>query len=292
MPLSKTKQPSKGQDMTVNMTKVSDYAAKAGLTIEQDVMLGHYEAKDSSGTTVVELFFAEPDEFLEELRKATRTVREVMDEEYGDNWEKMDHLVSIANNYHTGYEDVMTINHAVKNEIHGYDCYYIVANYETLEEAWGELDSFAPSPWSNNDTIALHLDEGMAPHDLVETLNALESYPVLDESLASEIESRFIEEHWVSYGQGDTLSKVREVLEIEELSDAAEDIVTQLVWSGIVDNNCGGGYPYMIDDSAVEFNAEEIAEWMKARLGTVVTIGSPWRNALTFDLRLSNLTWH
>ncbi|AWY04079.1 hypothetical protein SEA_SHUMAN_67 [Rhodococcus phage Shuman] len=292
MPLSKTKQPSKGQDMTVNMIKVSDYAAKAGLTIEQDVMLGHYEAKDSSGTTVVELFFAEPDEFLEELRKATRTVREVMDEEYGDNWEKMDHLVSIANNYHTGYEDVMTINHAVKNEIHGYDCYYIVANYETLEEAWGELDSFAPSPWSNNDTIALHLDEGMAPYDLVETLNALESYPVLDESLASEIESRFIEEHWVSYGQGDTLSKVREVLEIEELSDAAEDIVTQLVWSGIVDNNCGGGYPYMIDDSAVEFNAEEIAEWMKARLGTVVTIGSPWRNALTFDLRLSNLTWH
>lgn len=278
--------------MTVNMIKVSDYAAKAGLTIEQDVMLGHYEAKDSSGTTVVELFFAEPDEFLEELRKATRTVREVMDEEYGDNWEKMDHLVSIANNYHTGYEDVMTINHAVKNEIHGYDCYYIVANYETLEEAWGELDSFAPSPWSNNDTIALHLDEGMAPYDLVETLNALESYPVLDESLASEIESRFIEEHWVSYGQGDTLSKVREVLEIEELSDAAEDIVTQLVWSGIVDNNCGGGYPYMIDDSAVEFNAEEIAEWMKARLGTVVTIGSPWRNALTFDLRLSNLTWH
>ncbi|QIG61676.1 hypothetical protein SEA_DINGER_66 [Rhodococcus phage Dinger] len=291
MPLSKTKQPSKGQDMTVNMTKASDYATKAGLTIEQDVMLGHYVAKDSSGTTVVELYFAEPDEFLEELRKATRTVREVMDEEYGDNWEQMDHLVSIANNYHTGYEDVMTINHATKNEIHGYDCYYLVANYETLYEAWGELSSFTHGPWSNNDMIALHLDEGMAPHDLVETLNALESYPVLDESLASEVEQRFIDEHWESYGKSDTLSKVSEVLEIEELSDAAEDIVTQLVWSGIVDHNCGGGYPFMIDDSAVEFNAEEIAEWMKVRLGTQVTYNH-YGMVYTFDLRRSNLTWH
>ncbi|AEV52141.1 hypothetical protein [Rhodococcus phage RGL3] len=273
--------------MTVTLTKASDYAAKYELTLEQDHGIGYYKATAPDGTIVVELWAAEPADFREALRKATRTVREVMDEEFGEGWERGEsHLVTVVNNYSTGYEDVMTVNHAVTKEQFGYDDAVSVSNYEELEEMWGELDCFTYSPWSNNDTIALKLDEGIAPDDLEDVIRGLSDYPVLNESRWSEVEQRMIDEDWESYGRRDTFEHVAQALEIEELSDAAEEIITILVWEGIT-----GEYPERIDASAVEFHAEDVAEWIKARLGTVVTHNNYGR-VNVFDLTRRNLTWH
>ena len=118
-------------------------------------------------------------------------------------------------------------------------------------------------------------------------LEALSDYPLLDDQMHWEVEQEMINEHWDSYGRDDLFDVIAENLGgygRTDLTQAAEDMLTELVWSDVIDV-----YPTVIDASAVDFGEREIAEWVAARIGRIVTIPSRHRASVTFDLRINKL---
>ncbi|RYH20561.1 MAG: hypothetical protein EON54_26240 [Alcaligenaceae bacterium] len=123
---------------------------------------------------------------------------------------------------------------------------------------------------------------------MVAVISGLNDYPVLSDDEWSKVEQEMVDEHWDSYGKSDTVDTVAKAIGAEYygLTDAAEDIITTVVFYGLTETGVSGGYPYVEDGSSVDFNSVDVAEWIKARMGTVVTIGS---YGLTLDLRPRNL---
>ncbi len=225
------------------------------------------------------------------------TVREAMAAEYGDDWAKgTSHVATFfEGNYRTDYKDLLIITHTEANNRQGYDEAVAVSNYRVLRDRWSELEGLTDGPWSNCDVIALELDLP-APEDLTDVIDGLADYPVVDEQAWSEVEQEFIQEHWDSYGKSAVLDAVAKAIDQDGRSDlttAAEDIITQLVWDGILDYGCGGRYPTMIDVSACDFGEKEIAAWFSENYETVVTVSaeSGSRQPFSFDLTKANLVY-
>lgn len=204
------------------------------------------------------------------------TVREIMAAEYGQDWTKENYRTGISHvvtffegAYRTEYKDLLVINGARANERHGYDDRISVSNYRVLEDNWKDSPSFySRGPWSNVDAIALELDEE-APEDLTETIHSLEGYPVLDDDEYYRVEEEMIQEHWEGYGADDTASAVAEALGLDsraDLTDYALEVIKSLVFDGITSGEYSDPfYPFFIDDSAVDFNTEEVARWISVR---------------------------
>lgn len=217
------------------------------------------------------------DELLvDDIRPAT--VREAMSSEYGDDWAKHgpSHCFDLENNYHTDHRDVLIIRGTGNNDVHGYDDAVSVSNYRVLYDSWKDLEGLSRGPYSNIDMITLELDS-QAPSDLTEVLDGLADYPVVDEQEWSSVEQEMIQEHWESYGKNDVMDAVAEAIagpnyNRTDLTDYAETLIERLVWEGILDYGCGGGYPSMIDESACDFGEKEVAAWFKARLGLTVPL--------------------
>lgn len=216
------------------------------------------------------------------------TVRERLVLEYGDDWASaIDHVARLENNYRTDHEDVILFGLAKANSVYGYDEALEVANYRVLDREWGHLEGFSTGPYNDIDVITLSVDKP-APDDLVEVIRGLSDYPLVSDEEHSFVEMEFIDQHWDDYGKRDTLEAVADAIGAEiwwDLSEAVEQIVTHVTFGGIASE-----WPYLIDSSAAEFHTEAVAEWVKARVGTVVTIGG-WNGTrgVTFDLRKHNL---
>ena len=221
------------------------------------------------------------------------TVRETLLEAYGaEALKHSSYVYSIENSYRTDYSDVLVVSHAVRNDIHGYDDAVGVSNFETLLDSWGQLEAWTDATYSNADYVGLRLD-ATAPGDLIEVLDALEGYPLLDDQLYSEVEDRMIREDYESYGRLDVLETVAQALDPEyragDLTDLAVETIDRLVWDGIVDYGYSDGYPTRIDSSGVDFGAVEISEYVRARVGTVVTAQRYGQDPTVIDLRLETL---
>ncbi|MDP7733656.1 hypothetical protein [Mycobacterium paragordonae] len=240
------------------------------------------------------------------------TVREALTDAYGDDWQVenyrngLSHVANVAErrevtrttdgtfpSFHTDYVPVLVIRGTENRDVHGYDDPVSISNYRALYDRWSELEGLSNGPYSNCDVIALDLDKP-APFDLIDVLESLAQYPVIDEEEWSMVEQELIQEHYDSYGRNDVLDSVAEAIGLDsrsDLTDAAESIVDRLVWEGILDYGCGGGYPTMIDSSACDFGAKSIAWYVANRLGTVVEVKSQngYGDSVSLDLTPENL---
>jgi hypothetical protein len=216
------------------------------------------------------------------LEADTRTVREVLVEAYGEKFDNgsNSYLFDVVDTSRVPRASIV-ISGAMANDLHGYDDAVSVSNYRTLEDAWGHLEGFHRGAYMNCDSIALELDSE-APDDLVDILEALADYPILDESLWSAVENEMIEEHWESYGRRDSLEALATALEVEdylELSDNAREAVELLTFSG---GDFGLDYPQFIDSSAVEFHTEDVIEFILENAGE--TVKSKFSPSVEVDL--------
>lgn len=294
----------------------TDYQAKG--YSEQDAIESAYDQADSSKKVTppaIPVWWLRCDDMpVDAIRPAT--VREAMASEYGDDWasEGASYTYEIAKRtwftyqtdgepYASGYQpltqvwheaEVLVINHAMANDRHGYDDAVNVSNYRVLSESWKALKGLSRGPWSNVDVIALDLDSE-APADLTDVLDGLENYPVIDEQEWSNVEEEIIQEHWEEYGKSDVVSAVEKALGADSLTDAAEAIITRLVWDGLLYLGNGGEYPSMLDYSACEFGYEAgyeaVAGFFTEHIGTVVTLPGRWdgEEATVFDLTRENI---
>lgn len=231
------------------------------------------------------------------------TVREALVNEYGKNWERLlSHTVSVAEDrrstFHpypnnTEYVPVIVLDHTTARSVYGYEDPMDVSNYRVLSDRWEGIEGLTDGPYSGSTHIALDLDSE-APEDLVEVINALEDYPVLDEDEHSRVEQELIEEHWELYGESDTLDAIAKAIGQDsslDLSDAVADIAYKLTFFGVLDYGAGGGYPTMIDASACDFGTEAVAQFIADHYGTVVTVkaSNGYGMDIWLDLRESNL---
>lgn len=218
------------------------------------------------------------------------SVRGEMAFTYGKNWRTgCDHFATFyAACWRSDDKDLLLVNATRAKDGYGYDDAMGIANTRVLRAQWAGLASLSDGPYSDCDYLALDLDS-RAPEDLTEVLDSLDSYPCLDEEEWSKVEQEQIQEHWDGYGRWDLHKAVCEAIGAWELTEAAEAIVDELAWGGLVDYGHGSGYPNMIDASFCDFGEKVIPEWIAARLGTVVTL-SRWRgHELVLDLRRRNL---
>ena len=191
------------------------------------------------------------------------TILEILTSEYGDNWERsMSHVIGHYAGYHG---DVITFNLACEYDPWGYEDAVSVSNYRTLFGSWGELECWHASPYPQR-YVALDLGSE-APDDLTDVIDRLADYPILDESLWSEVEQEIIGEHYESYGRHDIIAEIGTRLGIDAAKLNLEAAVDTLVWS-----DCFGEYPNMIDATACDFNRDAVVDFIAEHAGTVATI--------------------
>lgn len=164
------------------------------------------------------------------------TVLELLNKHYGTDWDAPDYAVQLPGKWShvlaSGpYNRNLTINNTVSREVHGYDDALSEANYKVLQENWEGHPALIDGGFSNCYSIGLQWNSP-APWDLIETVESLENYPVLDDELMSNIETEWANEHWDDYGILDArreLAKQMEFdesdleLDFDELNDALRD---------------------------------------------------------------------
>ena len=224
------------------------------------------------------------------------TVREVLAEHYGD-WfsddgrrNSLSHVIGVhVKKYDGEAESCITFNHAIGRAYYGYDDPGNVANYRVLSDWWESEPALTRSPYNDGEYIALALDKP-APDNLLDVIESLGNYPVLDDDEYFTVEEGMILEHWEDYGESDTIDAVAKAIGVDplDISDQGKQTLKALVFSGVVEYGYGGGYPYLIDVSAVEFGNDAIAEYVGEHYGTVVMIKDPYRE-LAFDLTAEGL---
>jgi hypothetical protein len=170
--------------------------------------------------------------------------------------------------------------------VHGYDDPVSVSNFRRLAEDWKDYDIHTDT-WSNIDSIGLGLDDP-APDDLVDVVLALMDYPVLDDSLHSEVEMQMIQEHWELYGRYDAEIALAQALGVDDVTEHAVSVLDELTFYGgnygITDN-----YPTFIDVSAVDFHTDDVVAWIAENVGNVVTVSSWNDDPYVIDLTLGAL---
>ena len=213
----------------------------------------------------------------------TATVRETLVEAYGPDWHtRMSHVLDVTdahrytgNPYPATYEyvPVVVLNHTMGSDVYGYAEPVTIANYRVLRDEWSDVEGLSDGPYSGSSHIALDLD-AVAPVDLIDVLDALENYPLLDEQVWSDVEQETIRDHWESYGIYDVSTSVAHVLDVErcDLTDHALETLETLVWSGVLDYGYGSGYPSMVDVSSCDFGTDEVAGWVREYVGSVESV--------------------
>lgn len=237
-------------------------------------------------------------EIVDQNTEPIRSVRYVLVCEFGDNWaERLASVVQVIDSApsrkivdanptqqhsRVGGEYLMFENTCL-SDVLGFNDPIDIGNHRHLMWNWPRLArSYGPT-----DHIVIDLD-GPAPTDLLEILARLANGTILDSGLYSRACQDVIMEQWREYGCRETNNVIREAIGVDELSEYAQKIIEQLVFSGIVEKAGDGGYPGFEDVSSVDFGAVEIAEWITARLDTTVTIPSGSIDYV-FDLRRSRL---
>lgn len=234
------------------------------------------------------------DRTVTDIRPAT--VRESLVFTFGDGWSRsIDHIVTETDSGYPNYTPEIVFDYATSNNVWGYDDNVAVANYRVLADQWSEYDALDPyGPYSNCRSIALRLDLE-SPEDLVDVIKSLAKHPVLNDDELGVVDAEMITEHWDSYGRNDTLDAVAEILGLDrrrDLTEYAGEVVDTLTFSGLIHlTSSGGEYPEILDASMVEFGHENVAKWIKARLGRTVILPH-YGHEYRFDLRKSALIAH
>ena len=221
-------------------------------------------------------------------------MRQALAAEFGSDdvkhgWRKMiDHVAQVVNTYRTGNVDRLVFSTGLvgARDVHGYDDPVSVSNFRRLSDDWKDYDVHTDT-WSNIHSIGLGLDDP-APDDLVSVVSALMDYPVLDESLWSDVESEMIEEHWQSYGRHDAGIALAHALNVDDITEHALSVLDELTFSG---GNYGviSDYPSFIDSSAVNFHTDDVVAWIVANAGDTVTVPRWNGDAYAIDLTLGAL---
>lgn len=216
----------------------------------------------------------------QEITRQTGTVREVLATAGIDP--TTHHIVSVAEvrfstskPYPNSIEtrDVLVFNHAVINDQQGDDPLSI-ANYRVLERNWSELHT--TSPYVNAKYFAIDMDE-VAPEDLVEVIESLENYPVLDDEEMSKAEMDLADEHWDSYGKRDLVEKIAELADMDEF-DLDTDVLGEFARDVIAEDPNGELYPEYIDVSAFNFKTDDVAKAVIVRVRTWLATVMGWEH--------------
>lgn len=205
------------------------------------------------------------------------SVRKALEFAYGSP-DQLPHVVHIASehrivrtgqfDYHGEDVEVLVIAGTTGRSVYGYEDTIGISNYRVLQEKWSHVEGLTDGPYSDSSCIALELDSD-APKDLIDVIESLLEYPVLDEEAHSNVEQEMIAEHWEDYGRNDTLDALAKAMgkdSRQDLTESASKLVDYVTLFGVL-----GVWPHMIDTSASEFYTEDVVEWIMTRLGTVVT---------------------
>ena len=121
--------------------------------------------------------------------------------------------------------------------------------------------------------IALTADAIRDNEDIVETLNALADYPLLDEEKHSELCMDEYQESWENYGQSDFIDEICRKLTPHHydfddfLDEAGSDKLMTLYESGIPSGEYyieeTGGIALNVDTSVDNLTLEDLAQWVK-----------------------------
>jgi hypothetical protein len=227
-------------------------------------------------------------ETMPDVDALAESVRSVLVAEYGPDWvRRLSSVVSVVTRSWYTYTkpaagsrmayggmvwdecEAIVLSYTLGRDVHGYEDTVGVSNYRVLMDAWQDCDGLTAGPYSGQSVVCLDLDSP-APEDLVDVLERLESAFILDSDDHATAEQEMIAEHWESYGRLDVFDSVAVALGADnrsDLTDYAERIITDLVWSGVLDYGCGGGYPSIIDVSGCDFGADAVAAWVAGRVG-------------------------
>lgn len=156
----------------------------------------------------------------QQLSDEPATVLELLNKHYGTDWDAPEYANQLPGAWshvlRSGpYNHTLVIGDTVSREVHGYVDALGEANYQTLQENWEGHPALVDGGYSNCYSIGLQWNSP-APWDLIETIESLENYPVLDDELMSQIESDWADEAWDDYGILDARRELAKQLEIDE----------------------------------------------------------------------------
>lgn len=149
-------------------------------------------------------------------------------------YEGTDVLQRISRNWiqcSTGpYGKCLAINNTRQKSLHGYEDPMEYANYEVLHENWENHPALIDAGFSDVSSVGLQW-HSPAPADLIDTLQALEAYPSLDDERYSKIESEWIDEGWKEYGLLDTKMELASQLDIDydDIPERIDEHLRELV---------------------------------------------------------------
>lgn len=194
----------------------------------------------------------------------TKTVREVMADHFGEDFEEMDYYawsIKKGNRYIEGDKDLLVVCKAWRDSRYAGNEPMFMANYAVLQDEWSHLEGFndgSPRGWDAN-YITLELDSpaGDDPFIIMDALEILEEVGYLDDGdYYSAAEEEIRDEHWEDYG----CDELRDALEAK-FGEDAEDLDNYQVrdiagewWYG------EGEWPEIVDPSYVDFHVDKIVE--------------------------------
>ncbi|MGY0497092.1 hypothetical protein ACWZHB_01150 [Nocardia sp. FBN12] len=227
--------------------------------------------------------------------EAEPTVRDVLVEEFGMDWQRaLPHVCEVvmwapnrkvvdddgAVHWLMHEREFLAFSHTGDRDADGFVDPIDRGNHAHLVDQWGEL----ARSYGWLDQIAVELDH-VAPADLLDVVRALQDSVILDSDAWCQAEDQTLREHWDDYGLDDAKRALRDRLGVWEVTDHAENVLTQLVWGGWVNYGHRDGYPeFPRDPSAANFGDVEVADWIADRLGVVVTLSRYGRSEVV-DLR-------
>lgn len=169
------------------------------------------------------------------------TVREIIADVHGDDWEKWLHVEHVF-----GVETVIIPNVARRQTLE--PSAIDEANARILSDEWANEPAVT---WVSHvfcESLGLHLDME-APENLFDTLDFLMDYPILDEQVWSEVEDEWIGEYVEHYMFDDVIR----YLDDEELHD------TTLIYEAWYRYQ-SEGYDYHLEYDHLVYDVEALAE--------------------------------
>jgi hypothetical protein len=183
---------------------------------------------------------------------------------WGDNdaFEDDPSSVSYGNVHHreTGWAEVplYEVSEATGSDYSGGT--HSIANYRVLEEMQNEFPQIVTT-YGGYSTygIVFRLDQGPLPEELIEVIDALDAYPILDENVMSEVEMELQGENWESWARDDWRRKLEEEFGDEDVDELSDEDIDKLWWDAAQHLSWEieweqGASPY--------FNFDEAAGWL------------------------------
>ncbi len=223
------------------------------------------------------------------------TMRAVLIDELGSDWARhIDHVATVRTA--TVKRRVLDDEGRTREET-TLDCELLVLEHTNLYDPIGHVDPInvgnhraLQADWGSQvitygreEYIAIDLDDEAAP-GMTDVLRVLADSLILDDDEYHTASVEIIKEHWADYGEKETTAEVGKILG-SELDDDSAELIMGMLREGWFHRFGDVPAPHFPSDpSWVDFGAKELAAWISARLGLVVTLRFAGR-ARVLDLR-------